>query len=199
MYSSLLDGQAFDTKIDELRKTVDVRLLAEPTLVTVSGRPAAFNVGGEFPILIPHGGKTVAVEYKQFGTRVDFVPTILEGGRIRLDVRPQVTKLLGDEEHAVQVNGVVIPALKKRWVDVASEMTTDQTMAVALVHKNRKRRDRWLCHDGASKPDLCHGTSKRHRATTCTSGRQCEDDADLAVGPERGTPGPCSRSPCKSL
>ena len=53
--------------IDALRQHDLVKILAEPVLTTVSGRPAAFNAGGEFPILIPQGLGTVAIEYKKFG------------------------------------------------------------------------------------------------------------------------------------
>ena len=59
----------------------------------MSGRPAQFNEGGEIPILVPQGLGQVAIEYKPFGTQVDFLPIVLGNGKIRLEVRPRVSDL----------------------------------------------------------------------------------------------------------
>ena len=116
---------AFFGFLEALRSYNLAKLLSEPTLTTVSGRPASFNVGGEFPILVPGGLGTVSIEYKQFGTRVDFVPIVLGNGNIRLEVRPAVT----ERDDASGVNGV--PAIRTRWVDTAAEMKAGQTLALA--------------------------------------------------------------------
>ena len=87
------DNSAFFGFLEALRENALAKVLAEPTLVTVSGRSASFNSGGEFPILVPQSLGTIAIEYKQFGTRVDFVPIVLGNGNIRLEVRPQVSEL----------------------------------------------------------------------------------------------------------
>ena len=136
IYSSLLDAKAFSTRFEELSKIVKTKMVADPVLTTVSGRPAAFNAGGEFPILIPQSRETVAVEYKQFGTRIDFTPHVLRDNRIRLEMRPQLTEIMHDENHGVKVDGRTIPALKSRWVNVATEMTQEQTLVSLLVHEN---------------------------------------------------------------
>ena len=122
----IVDGSnAFFGFLEALRSYNLAKLLSEPTLTTVSGRPASFNVGGEFPILVPGGLGTVSIEYKQFGTRVDFVPIVLGNGNIRLEVRPAVT----ERDDASGVNGV--PAIRTRWVDTAAEMKAGQTLALA--------------------------------------------------------------------
>ena len=118
-------SDAFFGFLDALRSYNLAKLLSEPTLTTVSGRPASFNVGGEFPILVPGGLGTVSIEYKTFGTRVDFVPIVLGNGNIRLEVRPAVT----ERDDASGVNGV--PAIRTRWVDTAAEMKAGQTLALA--------------------------------------------------------------------
>jgi len=79
--------------LEALRQYNMVKVLANPTLVTTSGRPASFKVGGEFPILVPAGLGTISIEYKPFGTRVDFVPIVLGNGNLRLEVRPQVSEI----------------------------------------------------------------------------------------------------------
>lgn len=134
----IVDGSnAFFGFLEALRSYNLAKLLAEPTLVTVSGRPASFNVGGEFPILVPGGLGTVSIEYKQFGTRVDFVPIVLGNGNIRLEVRPAVT----ERDDASGVNGV--PAIRTRWVDTACEMKAGQTLALAgLVQQQVEAENR---------------------------------------------------------
>jgi pilus assembly protein CpaC len=121
--------------VEALRDNNLAKVLAEPTLVTVSGRPASFNAGGEFPILVPQSLGTISVEYKTFGTRVDFVPIVLGNGNIRLEVRPQVSEL--DNANGVTLNGTRIPGLRTRWVDTAVEMQAGQTLALAGLIQTR--------------------------------------------------------------
>ena len=123
------DDSTFFGFIEALRRYELLKVLAEPTLVTVSGRPAFFNSGGEFPILVPQSLGTTSIEFKKFGTQVDFVPIVLGNGNIRLEVRPKVSEL--DDSRGVNINGVVIPALKERVVDTAVEMKPGQTLALA--------------------------------------------------------------------
>jgi pilus assembly protein CpaC len=123
------DDSTFFGFIEALRRYDLLKVLAEPTLVTVSGRPAFFNSGGEFPILVPQSLGTSSIEFKKFGTQVDFVPIVLGNGNIRLEVRPKVSEL--DESRGISINGVVVPALKERVVDTAVEMKPGQTLALA--------------------------------------------------------------------
>jgi pilus assembly protein CpaC len=127
----IIDDSSFFMFIDALRQKNLAKLLSEPTVVTVSGRPATVNVGGEFPIIVPQSLGTVSIEYRQFGTRVDFVPLVLGNGRIRLEVRPQVT----ERDDANGING--IPALTTRYVDTAAEMQAGQTLALAGLLQHR--------------------------------------------------------------
>lgn len=130
-------SDAFFGFLEALRSYNMAKLLAEPTLVTVSGRPAQFLVGGEFPILVPGGLGTVSVEYKQFGTQLDFVPIVLGNGNIRLEVRPSVT----ERDDGSGVNGV--PAIRTRYVDTAAEMKAGQTLALAgLVQRQVESSNR---------------------------------------------------------
>jgi pilus assembly protein CpaC len=115
--------------IDALRQNNLVKVLAEPTLVTVSGRPASFNSGGEFPILVPQRLGTISIEWREFGTRVDFVPIVLGNGNIRLEVRPQISEL--DYSRGVRLADTIVPGLRSRWADTAAEMRAGQTLAVA--------------------------------------------------------------------
>jgi pilus assembly protein CpaC len=121
--------------LEALRQNNVVKILAEPTMVTVSGRAAKFVVGGEFPILVPAGLGTVSIEYKTFGTVVDFVPIVLGNGRIRLEVRPTVSEL--DNSQGVTLNNTTVPGLNVRQVDTGVEMSAGQTLALAGLIQNR--------------------------------------------------------------
>ena len=132
----LVDGNnQFFGFIEALKQNNLIKILAEPTLVTVSGRPASFQEGGEFPIIVPQSLGVNSVDFKQFGTRVDFVPIVLGNGNIRLEVRPQVSEI--DNSRGVDVNGVIVPGLRTRWADTAVEMRAGQTLALAGLIQTR--------------------------------------------------------------
>ncbi|MEM8944675.1 MAG: pilus assembly protein N-terminal domain-containing protein [Planctomycetota bacterium] len=140
----IADGSdAFLAVVNALQQNNVAKILADPTITAVSGRPAHFNVGGEFPILIPSGLGQSTVEFKKFGTQVDFVPIVLGNGNIRLEVRPRVSEL--DETRGVQLQGQSIPALKVREIDTGVEMKAGQTLALAgLVQTRIEAQERGL-------------------------------------------------------
>jgi pilus assembly protein CpaC len=133
-------GSSFFGVLQALRDDQLMKVLAEPTLVTVSGRPAFFQVGGEFPILVPQSMGTVSIEFKKFGTQVDFVPIVLGNGRIRLEVRPRVSEV--DNTRSVEIGGTTIPGLRVREVDTGVEMKAGQTLAIAGLVQNRVEAQR---------------------------------------------------------
>ncbi len=128
-------SSAFFGVLEALRKDNLVKILAEPALVTVSGRPARFLSGGEFPILVPQSLGTVSIEYKSFGTQVDFVPIVLGNGRIRLEVRPRVSEL--DFANSVTTGGFIVPGLRIREIDTGVELQAGQTLAIAGLVQSR--------------------------------------------------------------
>ena len=134
-FGILGDNSEFFGFLDALRTYQMAKVMAEPTLVTVSGRPAFFNSGGEFPILIPSGLGTTSVDFKKFGTQVDFVPLVLDNGNIRLEVKPRISFL--DNTLSVTTSGITIPGLNVREVDTGVEMKAGQTFAIAGLVQNR--------------------------------------------------------------
>ncbi len=129
------DGTSFLSVLDFLQQNQVSKVMADPTLVTLSGRPASFLVGGQLPILVPSGLGQTTIEYKDFGTQVDFVPIVLGNGRIRLEVRPRLSEI--DDSRSVVVNGFTVPALKVREVDTGVEMNAGQTLALAGLIQER--------------------------------------------------------------
>jgi pilus assembly protein CpaC len=118
--------------IQALAENQYLRLLAEPTLVARSGQEAHFLAGGEFPLPISQlqGGETqISIEYKEFGIRLNFTPTVLGDGRIELRVRPEVSEL--SDVGAVVILGTRVPSLITRRVETTLELQSGQTFAIA--------------------------------------------------------------------
>jgi pilus assembly protein CpaC len=121
--------------LEALRKDDLVKLLAEPTLTTISGRSARFNVGGEVPVPVPQSQGVTTIEYKEFGTSVDFVPIVLGNGSIRLEVRASVSEV--DPSVSTFIAGGSVPGFRRRYADTGVEMKTGQTLAIAGLVYNK--------------------------------------------------------------
>ena len=125
----------FTLLIEALKEQQLVKFLAEPTVVATHGRPARFNVGGRVPYITPGGNGTVSIGYEEFGTSVDFLPFVVGPGRVRLEVRPEVTDL--DPSRSVTVQGAVVPGFSQRYVETAVELQVGQTFALAGLLQTR--------------------------------------------------------------
>ena len=125
--------------IDALKEDGLVKVLAEPTLISLSGQPASFLAGGEFPVPIPQGLGTVAIEYKSFGVGLTFTPTVLDEDRIGIEVAPEVSEL--DFSTAVNFSGFIVPGLTTRRASTVVELGDGQSFAVAGLLKETIRHD----------------------------------------------------------
>ena len=111
--------------------------LAEPNLVAESGKEASFLAGGEFPVPVAQGSGAnlaVSVQFKEFGVRLNFTPTI-NGDRVHLKVRPEVSTL--DFANGVVLSGFRIPALSTRRTETEIELRNGQTFAIAGLMNNQ--------------------------------------------------------------
>jgi pilus assembly protein CpaC len=121
--------------IDALASEKLVSILAEPNLTTVSGEPASFLAGGEFPIPVPQGLNQVTVEFRKFGASLEFVPTVLSGNMINIRVKPEVSEL--SAQGAIVVNGSSVPALSTRRAETVVELASGQSFAIGgLIRRN---------------------------------------------------------------
>ncbi len=125
----------FEALIAALRTEDLIKFLAEPTVVATHGRPARFTVGGKVPYIVPAGTNSVTVAYEEYGTAVDFLPFVVGPGRIRLEVRPEVTE--PDTTRSIEANGIVVPAFSQRYVETAVELQAGQTFAIAGLLQSR--------------------------------------------------------------
>lgn len=120
--------------IDLLNEKGLVKVLAEPNLTAMSGESASFLAGGEYPIPVQAEDRRITLEYKQFGVSLAFVATVLDGGRISLNVRPEVSQL--SEVGAVTYNEITVPALTTRRAETTVELGTGQSFAIAGLLQN---------------------------------------------------------------
>jgi pilus assembly protein CpaC len=111
-----------------------VTILAEPNLTALSGETASFLAGGEFPIPTAQGISGTSIEFKQYGVSLAFTPTVLEGGRISMRVRPEVSEL--SEEGAIQLNGFRVPSLTTRRAETTVELGSGQSFMIGGLLRN---------------------------------------------------------------
>lgn len=104
------------------------RVLAEPTLVAMSGQSASFLAGGELPIPVPQGLGTTSIEYKQFGVGLTVTPTVLSDSRIGLKVAPEASDL--DYANALSINGTAVPAITTRRADTTVELGDGESFII---------------------------------------------------------------------
>ncbi|MBI1355859.1 MAG: type II and III secretion system protein [Acidobacteria bacterium] len=124
--------------IKALQSTSMAELLAEPNVITTSGKQADLLVGGEFPVPIVQGGASsgaVTIQFREFGIRIGFLPVFTPRGSIQMHVEPEVSAL--DFSNAVSLSGFVIPALSTRRVETDVELMPGQSFVVGGLLDNR--------------------------------------------------------------
>ena len=134
------NGATWTMFIDAMKENGLTKVLAEPTLITLSGRSASFLAGGEFPIPVPQtsgSGTTITIEYKTFGVGLSFTPTVLGNGKISMMVNPEISEL--DFTRAVSLQGFIIPRLTTRRVSTVVELGDGQSFAIAGLLKDDVR------------------------------------------------------------
>jgi Flp pilus assembly secretin CpaC len=112
------------------------KILAEPHLLANSGEEAKFLSGGEIPIVIAQALNT-SIVFKQFGTSVEFVPTVVGRNDIELLVKPEVSE--PDYTHGVQLFGFTVPAFVTRRAETLVQLKDNQTLIIAglILHEKK--------------------------------------------------------------
>ncbi len=118
-----------------------MEVLAEPNVLADNGKQASFLAGGEYPYPVVQGiaggvGGAVTIQFKEFGVRLNFIPTITPRGTIRLQVAPEVSSL--DFTNAVAVSGFSIPSIDVRRVKTEVELSEGQSFAIGGLLDNRE-------------------------------------------------------------
>jgi len=116
-----------------------LQILAEPNVLTETGKEGSFLAGGEFPFPVVQTGTggvpVVTIQFREFGVRLTFTPTLTADGKIHLKVRPEVSSL--DFSNALTISGFLVPALSTRRVESEMNLKNGQTFAIAGLLDNR--------------------------------------------------------------
>lgn len=123
----------YSTIIHALEERGDLKLLAEPKLLCLSGEKASFLVGGEVPIPVAQTtaggiGSTVTIQWKEYGVKLNFLPTVVDTNLINLKINPEVSSL--DYTNAVVLAGYAVPAIHTRKAETALELNSGQSIVL---------------------------------------------------------------------
>jgi Flp pilus assembly secretin CpaC len=113
------------------------KILAQPNLLANSGEKAKFLSGGEIPIVIAQALNT-SIVFKEFGTKMTFLPTVVGVNEVELLVQPEVSE--PDYAHGVQMFGFNIPAFITRRAETLVRLRDNQTLIIAglILHQKRE-------------------------------------------------------------
>lgn len=133
-----LPGLGIGATIQALEQRGLAQELAEPNVLAISGHAASFLAGGQFPYPVVSGtsGGTAAVslQFKDYGIRLNFIPTLTPRGTIRLQVAPEVSAL--DYANQVQISGFTVPGITTRKVNTEVELADNESFAIGGLLDN---------------------------------------------------------------
>ncbi len=135
-----------------LEQNGSIRTLANPTLVARSGEKASFLAGGEFPVPVAQstsattamsgatliGSGSVTIEWKEYGIRVDFTPTVLDDRTIALKVAPEVSAL--DWTTPIELSGFSIPVINSRKTSTSVDVRSGEHLIIGGLKQQDKSR-----------------------------------------------------------
>lgn len=115
--------------IEALENKGVVRTLAEPNLVALSGQEAKFLAGGEYPVPVAQDDGAISVEFKPFGVQLDFVPRVVDGDLVNLELKAAVSAL--DPTQGFRTDAFTIDAFRRRETSTTVELRDGQSFAIA--------------------------------------------------------------------
>jgi pilus assembly protein CpaC len=128
LFGVIHNGWGFLGFLNALRQEGVAKFIAQPRLVTKSGRPASFLVGGEQAIPVPAGLGQIGVQFEEFGTRLNFLPIVLGNGKIHLEVEPEISTL--NAANGTSISGTIVPGRDTQRVNTTVELETGQTFVI---------------------------------------------------------------------
>ncbi len=121
--------------IDALATAGLATVLARPNVTAVSGETASFFSGGEYPLPSGFEDGAIIFEYKKYGVLLDFVPTIIDSGRIMLTVRPEVSQR--SDTDSLRAAGIDIPVINVRRAETTVEVGDGESIVIAGLYRDQ--------------------------------------------------------------
>jgi pilus assembly protein CpaC len=124
--------------IDAAKEDGLIKILAEPNIMAISGKTGKFLAGGRIFIPVERDDEGITLEERDFGVRLAFTPTVLSGGRINLQVAPEVSELQQSGNPFTTIDGVtsVLPSFTVRNAETTVQLNDGQSFAIAGLIKN---------------------------------------------------------------
>lgn len=123
--------------LDRFQEKGLLRVLAEPTIVTVSGRPTSFHSGGQVQVARPAPDGSATLEIADVGTRVDLVAVVTAPESLQLELRMQVSQ--ADQSHSLKVGDILAPTVRLRSVSTRADIRSGQALLLGgLVQQTAK-------------------------------------------------------------
>ncbi|HWW71902.1 MAG TPA: type II and III secretion system protein family protein, partial [Duganella sp.] len=131
------DGNRASIEAD--KKEGMIRILAEPTVMAISGQEGSFLAGGKIFVPVAQDNNKVTLEEKEFGVGLRFTPTVLAGGRINLRVAPEVSEISREGIGITAsgfTGGAILPLITTRRAATTVELFDGQSFAIGGLIKN---------------------------------------------------------------
>ncbi len=133
--SQFINGTRVTALLDALATAGLVSILARPSLTAISGETASFFSGGEFPLPAGFRDGAITFVYKKFGVLLDFVPTVVNAGRIVLTVRSEVSQR--SETESLRAEGLDIPVIDGRRAETTVEVGNGESIVIAGLYRDQ--------------------------------------------------------------
>jgi pilus assembly protein CpaC len=174
--SNMLNFLLFSTKLNlgatlqDLESKQVLQILAEPNITTLSGEKANFLAGGEFPFPVVQGSSggntSITIQFRSYGVKLEFTPTVNADGTIELKVAPEVSAL--DFTNAVTISGYTIPAISTRRADTQVTVRSGQSFAISGL-LDRRTTDLYSATPGIANVPILGQLFKSKGVTHSTS------------------------------
>lgn len=137
------DTFSFNLALDAAKEHGLAKILAEPTLTTLTGQEATFLSGGEFPVPVPQSDRTVTIQFKDFGISLKVLPVVLAGDRINTKLDVSVSEISNATSVVLNPTDTsstfIVPSLTRRSATGTVELADGQTIALAGLFSDNVR------------------------------------------------------------
>lgn len=130
---SMVNGVSIGSILNLMQSKGDAKILAAPSILTISGKEAYFLAGGEIPIPMPDGKGGTIVTWKEYGVKLNVTPYLEKNNIISMAVAPEVSSI--DWSNAIEFNGFKLPAFSTRKASTNVKFNDGATLVIGGLLK----------------------------------------------------------------
>jgi len=127
-----------DATLRALEEKGRLHIVAQPSLVALSGEKAEFRAGGEIPFPMPADIGKVTIQFRPYGAAMNFTPVVQENGTIRVALEAELSDL--DPSVSLRVNGLLVPGLKVRRATTSVDLRDGEPFLIAGLFEDSSER-----------------------------------------------------------